>query len=101
MGPYSFLAVANAFNGTSTKVHSHLYVWLVGSFQLFQSFLVRPRPAPPPAPASLAAPNQHRATRVWRPQLPLTLHPGRRPSPTTQDSGAEVIPSDLASRQNP
>lgn len=48
MGPYSFLAVANAFNGTSTKVHSHLYVWLVGSFQLFQSFLVRPRPAPHP-----------------------------------------------------
>ncbi|XP_023382940.1 thrombospondin-type laminin G domain and EAR repeat-containing protein-like [Pteropus vampyrus] len=46
VGPYSFLAVANAFNGTSTKVHSHLYVWLVGSFRLFQSFLVRPRPAP-------------------------------------------------------
>ncbi|XP_066222001.1 thrombospondin-type laminin G domain and EAR repeat-containing protein [Saccopteryx leptura] len=39
VGPYSFLVVANAFNGTSTKVHSHLYVWLVGSFQLFQSFL--------------------------------------------------------------
>ncbi|XP_039706215.1 thrombospondin-type laminin G domain and EAR repeat-containing protein, partial [Pteropus medius] len=39
VGPYSFLAVANAFNGTSTKVHSHLYVWLVGSFRLFQSFL--------------------------------------------------------------
>ncbi|XP_058379250.1 thrombospondin-type laminin G domain and EAR repeat-containing protein [Diceros bicornis minor] len=38
VGPYSFLAVANAFNGTSTKVNSHLYVWLVGSFQLFQSF---------------------------------------------------------------
>ncbi|XP_070108569.1 thrombospondin-type laminin G domain and EAR repeat-containing protein isoform X2 [Equus caballus] len=38
VGPYSFLAVANAFNGTSTKVLSHLYVWLVGSFQLFQSF---------------------------------------------------------------
>lgn len=40
MGPYSFLVVANTFNGTSTRVHSHLYVWLVGSFQLFQSFLV-------------------------------------------------------------
>lgn len=53
MGPYSFLAVANAFNGTSTKVHSHLYVWLVGSFQLFQSFLVRPRPAPPRPPPRL------------------------------------------------
>ncbi|XP_054434894.1 thrombospondin-type laminin G domain and EAR repeat-containing protein [Pteronotus mesoamericanus] len=39
VGPYSFLVVANAFNGTSTKVHSHLYIWLVGSFQLFQSFL--------------------------------------------------------------
>lgn len=43
VGPYSFLAVANAFNGTSTKVLSHLYVWLVGSFQLFQSFQVRSR----------------------------------------------------------
>lgn len=41
VGPYSFLVVANAFNGTSTKVQSHLYVWLLGSFQLFQSFLVR------------------------------------------------------------
>ncbi|XP_049726920.1 thrombospondin-type laminin G domain and EAR repeat-containing protein [Elephas maximus indicus] len=39
VGPYSFLAVANTFNGTSTKVYSHLYVRLVGSFQLFQSFL--------------------------------------------------------------
>ncbi|XP_020032808.1 thrombospondin-type laminin G domain and EAR repeat-containing protein [Castor canadensis] len=39
VGPYSFLVVANTFNGTSTKVHSHLYIWLVGSFQLFQSFL--------------------------------------------------------------
>ncbi|XP_037014114.2 thrombospondin-type laminin G domain and EAR repeat-containing protein [Artibeus jamaicensis] len=38
VGPYSFLVVANAFNGTSTKVLSHLYIWLVGSFQLFQSF---------------------------------------------------------------
>uniref|UniRef100_A0A8C9PY48 Thrombospondin type laminin G domain and EAR repeats n=1 Tax=Spermophilus dauricus TaxID=99837 RepID=A0A8C9PY48_SPEDA len=39
VGPYSFLVVANTFNGTSTKVHSHLYIWLVGSFRLFQSFL--------------------------------------------------------------
>uniref|UniRef100_A0A4X2LJ22 Thrombospondin type laminin G domain and EAR repeats n=1 Tax=Vombatus ursinus TaxID=29139 RepID=A0A4X2LJ22_VOMUR len=39
VGPYSFLAVANTFNGTSTKVFSHMYVWLLGSFQLFQSFL--------------------------------------------------------------
>lgn len=40
VGPYSFLVVANTFNGTSTQVHSHLYIWLVGAFQLFQSFLV-------------------------------------------------------------
>ncbi|XP_049997897.1 thrombospondin-type laminin G domain and EAR repeat-containing protein isoform X1 [Alexandromys fortis] len=39
VGPYSFLVVANTFNGTSTQVHSHLYIWLVGAFQLFQSFL--------------------------------------------------------------
>ncbi|KAM5281708.1 thrombospondin-type laminin G domain and EAR repeat-containing protein [Ctenodactylus gundi] len=39
VGPYSFLAVANTFNGTSTRLLSHLYVWLVGSFRLFQSFL--------------------------------------------------------------
>ncbi|XP_012665781.1 thrombospondin-type laminin G domain and EAR repeat-containing protein [Otolemur garnettii] len=38
VGPYSFLAVANTFNGTSTRVQSCLYVWLLGSFQLFQSF---------------------------------------------------------------
>ncbi|XP_004467885.2 thrombospondin-type laminin G domain and EAR repeat-containing protein [Dasypus novemcinctus] len=37
-GPFAFLAVANAFNGTSTRVLSHLYVRLLGSFQLFQSF---------------------------------------------------------------
>ena len=42
VGPYAFLAVANAFNGTSTRLHSHLYVRLGGSFQIFQSFLVRP-----------------------------------------------------------
>lgn len=40
VGPYAFLAVANAFNGTSTRLQSHLYVRLGGSFQLFQSFLV-------------------------------------------------------------
>uniref|UniRef100_A0A8D2DSE1 Thrombospondin type laminin G domain and EAR repeats n=1 Tax=Sciurus vulgaris TaxID=55149 RepID=A0A8D2DSE1_SCIVU len=39
VGPYSFLVVANTFNGTSTRVHSHLYIWLLGSFRLFQSFL--------------------------------------------------------------
>lgn len=41
IGPYSFLAVANTFNGTSTKIYSHIYIWLNGSFQLFQSILVR------------------------------------------------------------
>lgn len=46
VGPYSFLAVANTFNGTSTRVHSHLYIWLVGAFRLFQSFLVRLRRHP-------------------------------------------------------
>lgn len=40
VGPYSFLVVANAFNGTSTRVHSHLYLRLLGTFRLFQSFLV-------------------------------------------------------------
>lgn len=51
VGPYSFLAVANAFNGTSTRVHSHLYIWLLGAFRLFQAFLVRrpPRSRDPPA----------------------------------------------------
>ncbi|XP_012586651.1 PREDICTED: thrombospondin-type laminin G domain and EAR repeat-containing protein [Condylura cristata] len=65
VGPYSFLAVANAFNGTSTRLHSHLYIWLLGAFRLFQSFLVRSprgrrrRPTPllpsSPAPARLSA----------------------------------------------
>uniref|UniRef100_A0A8D2J720 Thrombospondin type laminin G domain and EAR repeats n=1 Tax=Varanus komodoensis TaxID=61221 RepID=A0A8D2J720_VARKO len=39
IGPYSFLVVANTFNGTSTKIYSHIYIWLSGSFQLFQSIL--------------------------------------------------------------
>nr|XP_031306548.1 thrombospondin-type laminin G domain and EAR repeat-containing protein [Camelus dromedarius] len=39
VGPYAFLAVANAFNGTSTRLQSRLYVRLAGCFQLFQSFL--------------------------------------------------------------
>uniref|UniRef100_A0A674IHY7 Thrombospondin type laminin G domain and EAR repeats n=1 Tax=Terrapene triunguis TaxID=2587831 RepID=A0A674IHY7_9SAUR len=39
VGPYSFLVVANTFNGTSTKIDSHIYIWLGGSFQLFQSIL--------------------------------------------------------------
>ncbi|KAM9378378.1 thrombospondin-type laminin G domain and EAR repeat-containing protein [Phaethornis superciliosus] len=39
IGPYSFLVVANTFNGTSTNIYSHIYIWLSGSFQLFQSIL--------------------------------------------------------------
>uniref|UniRef100_A0A8C8S8V4 Thrombospondin type laminin G domain and EAR repeats n=1 Tax=Pelusios castaneus TaxID=367368 RepID=A0A8C8S8V4_9SAUR len=39
IGPYSFLVVANTFNGTSTKIYSHIYIWLGGAFQLFQSIL--------------------------------------------------------------
>ncbi|XP_030065493.1 thrombospondin-type laminin G domain and EAR repeat-containing protein [Microcaecilia unicolor] len=39
IGPYSFLVVANTFNGTSTKIHSHIYIWLSGMFRLFQSIL--------------------------------------------------------------
>uniref|UniRef100_A0A8D0H4B1 Thrombospondin type laminin G domain and EAR repeats n=1 Tax=Sphenodon punctatus TaxID=8508 RepID=A0A8D0H4B1_SPHPU len=39
VGPYSFLVVANTFNGTSTKIYSHIYIWLGGAFQLFQSIL--------------------------------------------------------------
>ncbi|KAK9401044.1 thrombospondin-type laminin G domain and EAR repeat-containing protein [Crotalus adamanteus] len=37
IGPYSFLVVANTFNGTSTKIYSNIYIWLNGGFQLFQS----------------------------------------------------------------
>nr|XP_056706402.1 thrombospondin-type laminin G domain and EAR repeat-containing protein [Euleptes europaea] len=39
IGPYSFLVVANTFNGTSTRLYSHIYIWLSGAFQLFQSIL--------------------------------------------------------------
>lgn len=41
IGPYSFLVVANTFNGTSTNIYSNIYIWLNGGFQLFQSILVR------------------------------------------------------------
>ncbi|XP_053326716.1 thrombospondin-type laminin G domain and EAR repeat-containing protein [Spea bombifrons] len=37
IGPYPFLVVANTFNGTSTNINSHIYVWLGGAFRLFQS----------------------------------------------------------------
>ncbi|KAH0623926.1 hypothetical protein JD844_007132 [Phrynosoma platyrhinos] len=39
IGPYSFLVVANTFNGTTTRIYSHIYIWLSGTFQLFQSIL--------------------------------------------------------------
>ncbi|XP_069471944.1 thrombospondin-type laminin G domain and EAR repeat-containing protein isoform X2 [Ambystoma mexicanum] len=39
IGPYSFLVVANTFNGTSTRIDSHLYIWLGGMFHLFQSIM--------------------------------------------------------------
>uniref|UniRef100_A0ACB8F9V3 Uncharacterized protein n=1 Tax=Sphaerodactylus townsendi TaxID=933632 RepID=A0ACB8F9V3_9SAUR len=39
IGPYSFLVVANTFNGTSTILYSHIYIWFSGAFQLFQSIL--------------------------------------------------------------
>ncbi|XP_072826276.1 thrombospondin-type laminin G domain and EAR repeat-containing protein isoform X2 [Vicugna pacos] len=57
VGPYAFLAVANAFNGTSTRLQSRLYVRLAGSFQLFQSFLSRlPASCCPPGTPSSPAP---------------------------------------------
>lgn len=78
VGPYSFLVVANAFNGRSTKLHSHLYVWLFGSFQLFQAFLVRSRReprVPPPAghpAAGDAGPGDPKSQDQRRLQAPLT-----------------------------
>lgn len=40
IGPYHFLAVANAFDGTSTQTDSSVYIWLGGAFQLFQTIRV-------------------------------------------------------------
>ncbi|XP_072338204.1 thrombospondin-type laminin G domain and EAR repeat-containing protein-like [Scyliorhinus torazame] len=37
IGPYSFLVVANTFNGTSTRIYSRIYIQLGGMFRLFQS----------------------------------------------------------------
>uniref|UniRef100_A0AAY4C3A6 Thrombospondin-type laminin G domain and EAR repeat-containing protein n=1 Tax=Denticeps clupeoides TaxID=299321 RepID=A0AAY4C3A6_9TELE len=37
VGPYHFLAVANAFDGTSTSIDSTIYIWLRGAFQHFQT----------------------------------------------------------------
>ncbi|KAM4698063.1 thrombospondin-type laminin G domain and EAR repeat-containing protein [Rhinophrynus dorsalis] len=39
IGPYSFLVVANTFNGTSTNIQSHIYIWLGSSFRPFQSIM--------------------------------------------------------------
>ncbi|XP_073502644.1 thrombospondin-type laminin G domain and EAR repeat-containing protein [Phyllobates terribilis] len=39
IGPYSFLVVANTFNGTSTNIQSHIYIWLGGTFRPFQSIM--------------------------------------------------------------
>ncbi|XP_075871955.1 thrombospondin-type laminin G domain and EAR repeat-containing protein-like isoform X2 [Nelusetta ayraudi] len=36
VGSFHFLAVANTFNGVSTLISSHIYVWSEGSFHLFQ-----------------------------------------------------------------
>ncbi|KAL2088154.1 hypothetical protein ACEWY4_016982 [Coilia grayii] len=37
IGPYHFLAVANAFDGFSTYIDSTIYIWMGGAFQPFQS----------------------------------------------------------------
>ncbi|MGH0121063.1 UNVERIFIED_CONTAM: hypothetical protein FKN15_069266 [Acipenser sinensis] len=39
VGSYSFLVVANTFNGSSTQVYSRIYIWLGGVFRLFQSIM--------------------------------------------------------------
>lgn len=41
VGPYHFLVVANAFDGMTTSVDSVIYVWINGSFQVFQTIKVR------------------------------------------------------------
>ena len=40
VGPYHFLVVANAFDGVTTHVDSVIYVWLNGSFRVFQTIKV-------------------------------------------------------------
>ncbi|CAH2306094.1 Hypothetical predicted protein [Pelobates cultripes] len=39
IGPYSFLVVANTFNGTSTNIQSHIYIFLGDTFRPFQSIM--------------------------------------------------------------
>ncbi|XP_031436015.2 thrombospondin-type laminin G domain and EAR repeat-containing protein-like, partial [Clupea harengus] len=36
VGPYHFLAVANTFDGVTTRLNSTIYVWVAGQFQHFQ-----------------------------------------------------------------
>lgn len=40
VGPYHFLVVANAFDGVTTYVDSVIYVWINGTFQVFQTIKV-------------------------------------------------------------
>lgn len=40
VGPYHFLVVANAFDGVTTSVDSVIYVWVDGSFKVFQTIKV-------------------------------------------------------------
>ncbi|XP_066891334.1 thrombospondin-type laminin G domain and EAR repeat-containing protein isoform X2 [Kogia breviceps] len=76
VGPYAFLAVANAFNGTSTQLQSCLYVRLGGSFQLFQSFLKTPVSAHGSVPWLLAGhPRPREPLRTPRLRCLLSLHP--------------------------
>lgn len=46
VGIFHFLAVANTFDGFSTVISSHIYVWSEGSFHLFQEIPVSPPPPP-------------------------------------------------------
>uniref|UniRef100_A0A8C4S027 Thrombospondin type laminin G domain and EAR repeats n=1 Tax=Erpetoichthys calabaricus TaxID=27687 RepID=A0A8C4S027_ERPCA len=39
IGPYSFLVIANTFNGVSTRIYSCIYIWLGGMFRAFSSIL--------------------------------------------------------------
>lgn len=40
VGPYHFLVVANAFDGVTTSVDSVIYVWVDGTFHVFQTIKV-------------------------------------------------------------
>lgn len=40
VGPYHFLVVANAFDGLTTFVDSVIYIWMNGSFKVFQTIKV-------------------------------------------------------------